>query len=172
MPADIDRCRPFWETAILCIIARWGPGDPRPENFRERGRGLRRRSLVTNSMRAAGFNSRHAPGPGPQRVELEFWGSEPYFSSSSALVSSVSEFHCRSAAVFCRAEWEEPVLGFLTAKPALPAPLPPQAIRGPDSRLMFHVPVGADLCRPPWQTQILMRNTNVGPWGLAPERLP
>jgi hypothetical protein len=108
------------------------------------------------------FNSRHAPGLGPQRVELEFWGSEPYFSSSSALVSSASEFHCRSAAVFCRAEWEEPVLGFLTAKPALPAPLPPRAIRGPDSRLMFHVPVGADLCRPPWQTQILMRNTRAG----------
>jgi hypothetical protein len=108
------------------------------------------------------FNSQRTPGPGPQRVELEFRGLEPYFSPLSALVSSASEFHCRSAAVSCRAEWEEPVLGFLTAKRALPAPLPPQAVRGPDSRLMFHVPVGADLCRPPWQTEILMRNTRAG----------
>jgi hypothetical protein len=43
-----------------------------PENFSELGRGLRRRSLVTNSLRAAIFKSRRAPGPGPQRVELEF----------------------------------------------------------------------------------------------------
>jgi hypothetical protein len=73
-----------------------------------------------------------------------------------------SEFNCRSAAVSCRADWKEPVLGLLTAKRALQAPLPPQAVRGPDSRLMFHVPVGADLCRPPWQTEILMRNTRTG----------
>ena len=74
MPSCIDRCRPLWEVAILRITARWALGARGRENFRERGRGLRRRSLVTNSLRAAMFNSRRAPGPGPQRVELEFWG--------------------------------------------------------------------------------------------------
>ncbi len=40
MPAGIDRCRPFWETAILCITARWGPGDPRPGKLPRTGPGV------------------------------------------------------------------------------------------------------------------------------------
>jgi hypothetical protein len=34
---------------------------------------------------------------------------------------------------------------------------------------MFHVPVGADPCRPPWQTEILMRNT-CGALGTRPRK--
>jgi hypothetical protein len=120
MPISSDPCWPLWQTAIVIHNSKGGVLGA-PGNFRERGRGLRRRSLVATSLRAVKFNSRCAPGPGPQRVEVEFWGSEPHFSSSSALVSSASGFHCRSATVSCRAEREESVLGFFTAKRAVPA---------------------------------------------------
>jgi len=113
------------------------------------------------------------PGPGASANELEFWGMKRQISCSSALVLSAVEFHGPVRSRFLSGQ---------NRKSQFWGPLPqnepfrhhclPRLSETPIQRLMFHVPVGADLCRPPWQTEILIRNTNVGPWGLAPGRLP
>ena len=102
-------------------------------------------------------------GPGAPQDRLEFWGSKPQFSCSSALARPILCSAGRFPAVFLvRQIRKSQFCRFLPQKRAASVPQLYQAMPGAESRVMFHLKMGTDFCRPMFLIEVLRMRQS---WG-------